>query len=83
MADCIFLQMKITACVIFLNVFSEPLILDLENHESIPSLPGIGIKAWPRKNKTNVAEVLAFFEQQLETSGQCHGCTKNVDFMEL
>ena len=37
--------------MIFLNVFSEPLILDLENHESIPSLPGIGIKfCKPRKS---------------------------------
>ncbi|KAJ0005815.1 hypothetical protein NQD34_015709 [Periophthalmus magnuspinnatus] len=28
---------------------------------------------WRRKNKTNVAEVAAFIEQQLETSGQYHG----------
>ena len=41
---------------------------------------------WWRKNKTNVAEVATFIEQQLETSGQCHGyrgCTKNVGYMEL
>ena len=28
---------------------------------------------WRRKNKTDVAEVATFIEQQLETSGQCHG----------
>ncbi|XP_048045693.1 uncharacterized protein LOC125267783 [Megalobrama amblycephala] len=30
-------------------------------------------KLWRRKNKTEVAEVAAFIEQQLQTSGQCHG----------
>ncbi|ROJ57643.1 hypothetical protein DPX16_23842 [Anabarilius grahami] len=30
-------------------------------------------KLWRRKNKTDVAEVAAFIEQQLQTSGQCHG----------
>ena len=28
---------------------------------------------WRRKNKTDVAELATFIEQQLETSGQCHG----------
>ncbi len=28
---------------------------------------------WRRKNKTDVAEVAAFIEQQLQTSGQSHG----------
>lgn len=30
-------------------------------------------KLWRRKNKTDVAEVAAFIEQQLQTSGQCQG----------
>ena len=30
-------------------------------------------RLWRRKGKTDVAEVAAFIEAQLQTSGQCHG----------